>query len=267
MALGIVVCGVGGRMGGAVVRAIQQTPDMELVGAVDKPGSARLGKDAGTVVGAEELGIPITDSLAAALKRNSVIIDFTHPEASLSFLKFAVQTRTPMVIASTGFSASQQAQIKRLARRTPTLLSANTSLGVNVLVSLVADAAKRLGEDYDVEIIEAHHRFKKDAPSGTALALGQSATAALGRDLGKVMVTGRQGIVDERSKREVALLSVRAGDIVGEHTVIFGGIGERIELIHRAHSRNTFAKGALRAAKWLAKKKPGLYNMRDVLGL
>src|ERR1044071_5919362 len=245
MALGIVVCGVGGRMGGAVVRAIQQTPDMELVGAVDKPGSARLGKDAGTVVGVEQLGIPITDSLAAALKRNSVIIDFTHPEASLGFLKSAAQTRTPMVIATTGFSASQETEISRLGRRTPTLLSANTSLGVNVLVSLVADAAKRLGDDYDVEIIEAHHRFKKDAPSGTALALGQSATDALGRDLGKVMVTGRQGIVGERSKKEVALLSVRAGNIAGEHTVIFGGIGERLEFIHRAHGRDTFARGAI----------------------
>ena len=267
MALGIIVCGVAGRMGGAVVRAIQQAPDVELVGAVDKPGSARLGKDAGAVVGAEELGIPITDSLAAALKRDSVIIDFTHPQASLGFLKSAAPTRTPMVIASTGFSASQQTEIKRLARRTPTLLSANTSLGVNVLMSLVADAAKRLGDDYDIEIIEAHHRFKKDAPSGTALALGQSAANALGRDLGRVMVNGRQGIVGERSKKEVALLSVRAGDIVGEHTVIFGGIGERLELIHRAHSRDTFAKGALRAAKWLAKKKPGLYGMQDVLGL
>jgi 4-hydroxy-tetrahydrodipicolinate reductase len=267
MALGIIVCGVGGRMGGAVVRAIQQAPDLELIAAVDRPGSARIGKDAGAVAGAQELGIRITDSLTAALKRSTVIIDFTHPEASLRFLRTAAQTRTPMVIATTGFSASQQAEIKRLARRTPTLLSANTSLGVNVLLALVADAAKRLGDDYDVEIIEAHHRFKKDAPSGTALALGQSAANALGRDLGKVMVNGRKGMVGERSKKEVALLSVRAGDIVGEHTVIFGGIGERIELIHRAHSRDTFAQGALRAAKWLAKKKPGLYNMPDVLGL
>ena len=267
MALGIIVCGVGGRMGGAVVRAIRQTPDVELIAAVDKPGSARIDKDAGAVAGSEELGVPITSNLLPALKRNSVIIDFTRPEASLGFLKTAAQTRTPIVIATTGFTTIQQVEIKRLARRTPTLLSANTSLGVNVLVSLVADAAKRLGDDYDVEIIEAHHRFKKDAPSGTALALGQSAANALGRDLGKVMVNGRKGIVGERRKKEVALLSVRAGDIVGEHTVIFGGIGERLELIHRAHSRDTFARGALRAAKWLAKKQPGLYDMQDVLGL
>jgi len=267
MALGIIVCGVSGRMGGAVVRAIQQAPGVELVGAVDKPGSVRLGKDAGAVAGSEEMGVPITSNLLPALKRNRVIIDFTRPEASLGFLKTAAQTRTPIVIATTGFTASQQTEIKRLARRTPTLLSANTSLGVNVLVSLVADAAKRLGDGYDVEIIEAHHRFKKDAPSGTALALGQSAANALGRDLSKVMVNGRKGSVGERSKKEVALLSVRAGDIVGEHTVIFGGIGERIELIHRAHNRDTFAQGALRAAKWLAKKRPGLYGMQDVLAL
>ena len=267
MALGIIVCGVGGRMGGAVVRTIQQAPEVELIGAVDKPGSTRLGKDAGEAVGAGRLGISITDKLTDALKHNSVIIDFTQPEASLGFLKLAAKNRAPIVIATTGFTAIQQAEIKRLARQTPTLLSANTSLGVNVLVSLVADAAKRLGDDYDIEIIEAHHRFKKDAPSGTALALGQSAANAVGRDLGKVMVNGRKGIVGERGKKEVALLSVRAGDIVGEHTVIFGGIGERLELIHRAHSRDTFARGALRAAQWLAKKKPGLYNMQDVLGL
>ena len=254
-------------MGGAVVRAVQQAPKVELIGAVDKPGSTRLGKDAGEVVGAGRLGISITDKLTDALKRNSVIIDFTQPEASLGFLKCAAKNRAPIVIATTGFTAIQQAEIKRLARQTPTLLSANTSLGVNVLVSLVADAAKRLGDDYDIEIIEVHHRFKKDAPSGTALALGQSAANALSRNLGQVMINGRKGIVGERGKKEVALLSVRAGDIVGEHTVIFGGIGERLELIHRAHSRDTFARGALRAAQWLAKKTPGLYGMKDVLGL
>ena len=254
-------------MGGAVVRTIQQAPEVELIGAVDKPRSTRLGKDAGEVVGAGRLGISITDKLTDALKHNSVIIDFTQPEASLGFLKLAAKNRVPIVIATTGFTEIQQAEIKRLARQTPTLLSANTSLGVNVLVSLVADAAKRLGDDYDIEIIEAHHRFKKDAPSGTALALGQSAANALGRDLGQVMVNGRKGIVGKRGKKEVALLSVRAGDIVGDHTVIFGGIGERLELIHRAHSRDTFARGALRAAQWLAKKNPGLYNMNDVVGL
>jgi 4-hydroxy-tetrahydrodipicolinate reductase len=267
MPIGIIVCGVGGRMGGAVVRAIQQSANFKLTGAIDKPGSARLGKDAGQIAAASKLGIPIIDRLEPALKRGSVIIDFSQPEAALGFLRSAAKKRAPIVIATTGFTAGQYAEIKRLARRTPTLLSANTSLGVNVLVSLLGRAAKMLGEDYDIEIIEAHHRFKKDAPSGTALALGRAVAHALNRDLDKVAVNGRRGIVGERSKKDIALLSVRAGDIVGEHTVIFGGIGERLEFIHRAHSRDTFARGALHAAEWLAKRRPGLYGMQDVLEL
>jgi 4-hydroxy-tetrahydrodipicolinate reductase len=267
MALGIIVCGVGGRMGGAVVRALRDAAGVELIGAIDKPGGARVGKDAGEISAAGHLGIPVTDHLDSVLKSNAVIIDFTNPEASLDFLRTAARKRTPIVIAATGFKPKQQAEIKRLARRTPTLLSANTSLGVNVLVSLLGKAAKMLGDDYDVEIVESHHRFKKDAPSGTALALGRTVAQALDRELDKVGINGRKGIVGERSKKEIGLFSVRAGDIVGEHTVIFGGIGERLEFIHRAHSRDTFARGAIRAAQWLTKKKPGLYGMQDVLGL
>ncbi len=267
MSLGIIVCGAGGRMGGAVVRAIQQSVDCRLVAAIDKPGSARVGRDAGEIAAAGHLGIAVTDNLDAALKSKSVIIDFTNPEASLGFIRSAAKNRMPVVVATTGFDGKQLAEIKRLARRTPVLLSANTSLGVNVLVSLVGRAANMLGGDYDVEIVEAHHRFKKDAPSGTALALGRSVADALNRDLDKAGIHGRKGIAGARSKKEIALLSVRAGDIVGEHTVIFGGIGERLEFIHRAHSRDTFARGALRAAQWLGKRKPGLYGMQDVLGL
>jgi len=267
VSLGIIVCGVGGRMGGAVVRAIRQSDDCRLVAAIDKPGSARVGKDAGEISAAGHLGIAVTDNLESALGLKSVIIDFSYPAASLEFLRSAAKKHVPIVIATTGFDPKQLAEIKRLARRVPTLLSANNSLGVNLLISLVGRAAKMLGDDYDVEIVEAHHRFKKDAPSGTALALGRAVAAALGRDLDKVVVNGRRGIVGERDKKEIALLSVRAGDIVGEHTVIFGGIGERLEFIHRAHSRETFARGALRAAQWLAKRKPGLYGMQDVLGL
>ena len=267
MALGIIVCGVGGRMGGAVVRALHESDKFKLVAAIDRAGSARLGKDAGEISATGHLGVPVTDGLDGTLQPNRAIIDFTNPEASLGFLRSAAKKRAPIVIATTGFNATQQAEIKRLARRAPVLLSANTSLGVNVLASLLGKAAKMLGDDYDVEIVEAHHRFKKDAPSGTALSLGRSVADALGRDLDKVALNGRKGIVGERSQKEIALLSVRAGDIVGEHTVIFGGIGERLEFIHRAHSRDTFARGALRAAEWLAKRKPGLYNMQDVLGL
>ena len=267
MTLGIIVCGVGGRMGGAVVRAIQQSGGVRLVAGIDKPGSARVGKDAGEISAAGHLGTAVTEKLDAAVSLNGVIIDFTNPAASLVFLRLAAKKHVPIVIATTGFDSKQLAEIKHLSRQTPVLLSSNTSLGVNVLVSLLGKAAKMLGEDYDVEIIEAHHRFKKDAPSGTALALGRSVADALGRDLDKVGISGRKGIVGERGKKEIALLSVRAGDIVGEHTVIFGGIGERLEFIHRAHSRDTFARGALRAAQWLANQKPGLYGMQHVLGL
>ena len=266
MALGIIVCGAGGRMGGAVIRAVQQSEPVKLVAALDRPGSLRIGKDAGEISGIGNIGISVSDRIVPALKPNSVIIDFTSPEASLGYLKEAAKHRIPIVVATTGFDAKQLSVIKRFASRTPTLLSANTSLGVNVLVSLLGKAAKMLGDDYDVEIVEAHHRFKKDAPSGTALALGRSVASALNRDLDKVGINGRKGMVGARGKKEIALLSVRAGDIVGEHTVIFGGIGERLEFIHRAHSRDTFAHGAIRAAHWLAGKKPGLYGMPDTLG-
>jgi 4-hydroxy-tetrahydrodipicolinate reductase len=266
MALGIIVCGVGGRMGGAVIRAAQQSADIEVVAAIDRPKSKRIGKDAGEISGIGRLGVSVSERVSLALKPNSAIIDFTKPEASLGFLKAAAKLRIPIVIATTGFDTKQLSAIKRLARRTPTLLSANTSLGVNVLVALLDKAAKMLGDDYDVEIVEAHHRFKKDAPSGTALALGRAVANALNRDLNKVGINGRKGMVGARRKKEIALLSVRAGDIVGEHTVIFGGIGERLEFIHRAHSRDTFAHGAIRAAQWLARQKPGLYGMQDMLG-
>jgi 4-hydroxy-tetrahydrodipicolinate reductase len=267
MALGIIVCGVGGRMGAAVVRATQQSKGVRLAAAIDRPGSAKLGSDAGVISGAGQLGVSVADRIDTVLQPNSVIIDFTNPEASLGFLRSAAKKRTPIVIATTGFNSRQQTEIKQLSRRTPTLLSANTSLGINVLVSLLGKAAKMLGGDYDVEIVEAHHRFKKDAPSGTALALGRAVADALHLDFDKVAVNGRNGIVGARSKKEIALLSIRAGDIVGEHTVIFGSIGERLEFIHRAHSRDTFAHGAIRAAQWLVRKKPGLYSMRDVLEL
>jgi 4-hydroxy-tetrahydrodipicolinate reductase len=265
--LKIVVCGVGGRMGGAVVRMVAQQPDVELIGAIDRSGSPRLGKDAGEVAATRRTGIAVTDRIEPYLTPSAVIIDFTSPAAALSYLRAAAKKATPMVIATTGFDARQFAEIRRLSRRTATLLSANTSLGVNVLISLLGKAAKMLGEDYDVEIIEAHHRFKKDAPSGTALALGRSVAAALNRDLNRVVINGRKGITGERNSKEIAFLSVRAGDIVGEHTVMFGGMGERLEFIHRAHNRDTFARGALRAAQWLATRGPGLYGMNDVLGL
>ena len=266
MTVGVIVCGVGGRMGGAVVRAVAQSPGFNLAAGIDKRDSIRLGKDAGEISAARRLGVAVSEAIEPHLKSDTVIIDFTNPEASLNSLRAAARKRIPMVIGTTGFNAQQLAEIKKLSRRTAVIVAANTSLGVNLLVNLLGKVAEKLGDDYDVEIIEAHHRFKKDAPSGTALAIGRAIAKGLKRDLDAVGINGRKGIVGERGKKEIALLSVRAGDIVGEHTVIFGGIGERIEFIHRAHSRDTFARGAIRAAQWLAKQKPGLYGMQDVLG-
>ena len=214
------------------------------------------------------IGVPDHGATFAALKRASRRHRIQHAGGdSRTCRGLAAEKKIPIVIGTTGSDQKQLAAIKKFARRTPVLLSANMSLGVNLLVSLVGKVAKTLGDDYDVEIIEAHHRFKKDAPSGTALALGRAIAEGLKRDFDQVAVYGRKGIVGERGKKEIALLSVRAGDIVGDHTVIFGGIGERIEFIHRAHSRDTFAQGALRAARWLAKQKNGLYSMQDVLRL
>ena len=263
--LGLIVCGPGGRMGGVLVRLTQDTPGVTLAGAVDRPGSPRLGQDAGEVAGAGRLGVEIVDRIDASAADRHVIVDFTTPEASIANMKAAAKSATPIVIGTTGFNARQLRQIRTLAARTPTVLAPNMSLGVNLLLDLVGQVARSLGDAYDVEIVEAHHRFKKDAPSGTALALARAAGEALGRKLERVGVAGRSGFA-ERKKTDIGLLSVRAGDIAGEHTVIFGGIGERIELVHRAHSRDAFGRGAIRAAQWLADQASGLYGMQDVLG-
>ncbi len=270
--LGLIVCGPGGRMGGTLVRLIQDTAGVTLAAAIDRPGSERLGQDAGQVAGAGHLGVEIVDRIepAAGEKRitgvKPVIVDLTTPEASVAHMKAAAKTATPIVIGTTGFNTRQLRQIRTLAARTPTVLAPNMSLGVNLLLGLVGQVARSLGDAYDVEIVEAHHRFKKDAPSGTALTLARAAGDALGRKLERVGVEGRSGF-GERKTADIGLLSVRAGDIAGEHTVMFGGIGERIELVHRAHSRDAFARGAIRAAQWVVDKERGLYGMRDVLGL
>jgi 4-hydroxy-tetrahydrodipicolinate reductase len=265
--LGLIVCGAAGRMGSTLVRLIHEGAGLKLAGAVEWSKSPQINKDAGEVAGVGRVGVPIVSELAPLLRGPVVVITFTTPEATLEHLRIAARKGAPIVIGTTGFNPKQLTEIKRLSRRTRVLISANMSLGVNLLVSLMGRVAKILGEDYDVEIVEAHHRFKKDAPSGTALALARPIAQALKRDLDKAGVCGRKGIVGERTKSEIGLLSVRAGDIVGDHTVIFGGLGERIEFIHRAHSRETFARGALRAAQWLVKQKKGLYSMQDVLGL
>ena len=253
-------------MGGTLIRLIQETPDVALAGAVDRPGSPRLGLDAGEVAGAGHMGVEIVDRIEPAAGEKRVIVDLTTPEASVAHMKAAAKTAIPIVIGTTGFNAGQLRQIRTLAAKAPTVLAPNMSLGVNLLLGLVGQVARTLGDAYDVEIVEAHHRFKKDAPSGTALALARAAGDALGRRLERVGVEGRSGF-GERKETDIGLLSVRAGDIAGEHTVMFGGIGERIELVHRAHSRDAFGRGAIRAAQWLADKENGLHGMQDVLGL
>lgn len=267
ISLGLIVCGAAGRMGSTVIRLSHESGSMKLVSAIESSASPQLGKDAGEVAGVGHIGVPIAARFPHSVKGQVVAIDFSTPEATIEHLKLAAANNVAIVIGTTGLSQRQLAEVETLARRARILMSPNMSLGVNLLVSLMGKVAGMLGEDYDVEIIEAHHHFKKDAPSGTALALGRAVAKALNRDLEQVGVNGRKGIVGERSKKEIALLSVRAGDIVGDHTVIFGGMGERIEFIHRAHSRETFARGALRAAQWLVKQKEGLYSMQDVLGL
>jgi 4-hydroxy-tetrahydrodipicolinate reductase len=265
--LGLIVCGAAGRMGSTLVRLIQENRALKLIGAVESPDNPQIDKDAGEIAGLGKIGVPIVAHLAPLLKTQAVVIEFTAPAATLEHAKIAAEKNVPIVIGTTGLNQKQLDEIKKLSRKSRILISANMSLGVNLLVSLLGKVAATLGDDYDVEIVEAHHRFKKDAPSGTALAMAQAIAKALKRDLDQAGVCGRKGIVGERTKQEIGLLSVRAGDIVGEHTVIFGGLGERIEFIHRAHSRETFARGALRAAQWLVKQKKGLYSMQDVLGL
>ena len=262
-----IVSGAGGRMGGRIIHVMAATPGITLVGAVEKPGHPAVGKDVGEVAGLAPKGLKVVDSLAQVLSKAEVLIEFTHPEPSLAHLKEVAAVGKAMVLGTTGFSPPQIAEIHALASRTRLVFAPNMSVGMNLMFKVVADIARVLSEGYDVEIVEAHHRLKKDAPSGTAIKLAQVIAHALNRELEKVGIYARKGLIGERTKEEIGIQTVRAGDIVGEHTVLFGGIGERLEIIHRAHSRDNFARGAVRAALWVAHQPPGLYDMQDVLGL
>jgi len=262
----IAVAGAAGRMGSRIVALSKEYP-VKIVGAFERKGHKDIGKDVGLLAGAGELGIKLHDDIEAVIGDASVVIDFTSSSVAVKHLRAASARGRAMVIGTTGLSKDDMAEISALAAKVPCVLSSNMSLGVNLLLKVIADVAKALGDDYDVEIIEAHHRHKKDAPSGTALRMGEAIAKALGRDLQEAGVYARKGMIGERSKKEIGIQTVRAGDIVGEHTVLFGGLGERIEITHRASSRDTFARGALKAALWLEGKAPGLYDMQDVLGL
>ncbi|MEK6790396.1 MAG: 4-hydroxy-tetrahydrodipicolinate reductase [Deltaproteobacteria bacterium] len=262
-----VVTGASGRMGRAIIAALLDNPSITLSAALERDDSPFIGKDAGEVAGIAKLGVRISADREKAVRKADVIIDFSMPEASMKLIEEAVASKKSVVLGTTGFSHHQREAIKEAGAKIPLVMSPNMSVGVNLLLKLVEDAASVIGKGYDIEIIEAHHRHKKDAPSGTAVRLAEVIAAKLDRDLEKVAVYQRKGIVGERRPEEIGIQSIRAGDIVGDHTVIFAAPGERIELTHKAQSRDTFAAGALRAAVWVAGKPAGLYDMQDVLGL
>ena len=263
----VVVAGASGRMGGRLVSLVKESSDLQLVGAVERKGHQAIGADAGDIAGCGRIGVAVTDNLTALADRAEVLIDFTAPDVSLAHMAIMAAYRKTMVIGTTGLSAKQLAELQKLAKQIPCVFSPNMSVGVNIILKVLAEMARAFGEDYDIEVTEAHHRLKKDAPSGTALKIAQVLADATGRDLDKVAAYGRKGMIGERKRGEIGIQVIRAGDIVGDHTVLFGGPGERIEVTHRAHSRDTFARGALRAARWVVTRPPGLYDMHDVLGL
>ncbi len=257
--------GAAGRMGRAII-GCQKQAGLELVGALERSGSEYLGKDAGTLAGIEELGISITSDARAALQDAAAVIDFSSPENTLALADACAQTGTGLVVGTTGFDESQRKKLQEFSSKIPLLISPNMSLGVNVLFHLTRMAAQVLGPDYAAEVTEIHHRHKKDAPSGTAVKLLEILEEQFGLS-SKDVVHGRSGITGERPRNQIGSHALRGGDVVGDHTVFLLGEGERIEITHRAASRNTFAMGALRAAKWLDGQKPGLYSMDSVLGL
>jgi 4-hydroxy-tetrahydrodipicolinate reductase len=260
-----VVVGAAGKMGGRIIHIIKETPSLRLHRAIERSDHPSVGKDIGEVVGLGKMDIPLEGGLKG--KGGDVIINFSSPQASLESLEFANEAGLAVVVGTTGLSPEQIERVKVLSKNIRCVFSPNMSVGVNVMFKIVQEVAKVLGPDYDIEIVEAHHRLKKDSPSGTAVKLGELIAKAVGRDFSKVGVYGRRGMVGERTKEEIGMQVIRAGDIVGDHTVLFGGIGERLEIVHRAHSRDNFARGAVRAALWVVNQPNGLYDMQDVLGL
>ncbi|MCC6501792.1 MAG: 4-hydroxy-tetrahydrodipicolinate reductase [Deltaproteobacteria bacterium] len=263
----LAVSGAAGRMGKAIITSIESNPATELAGALEREDSPFTGKDSGELAGLGKNGIRITDSVEKALKNCDAVIDFSAPEASMKLIETAVASGKAIVVGTTGFSHHQRDEIKEIAQKGRVVMAPNMSIGVNILLKLVHEAARAIGNEYDMEIIEAHHRLKKDAPSGTAIRIAEVAAAAVNRELEKVAVYERKGIIGERRPEEIGIQTIRAGDIVGDHTIIFAGPGERIELTHKASSRDTFAAGSVKAAVWLIDKPNGLYDMQDVLGL
>lgn len=254
-------------MGHALARACLGHHGLILTAALERPGAATVGTDVGELAGMMKLGISVTDNPAEVVDSVDVFVDFTRPDATLNLLEICQLSGTRLVIGTTGFSDEQRARIRRASEDMPIILAPNMSVGVTLSLKLLEIAARIIGETSDIEIVEAHHRHKVDAPSGTALRMGEVVAAALGRDLKDCAVYGREGHTGERDGKTIGFSTIRAGDIVGEHTVMFADEGERVEISHKASSRMTFAKGAMRAAAWLMEQQAGLYDMQDVLGL
>ena len=267
-AVRIAVMGCNGRMGRTILEAIQDSDGAAVVGAaIERPECNFLGADVGELAGLGSLGVKVVSSLADVVNDFDVIVDFTAPEATLQHLEFAVANNKKIVIGTTGFSDEQKQLIHDAGNTTGVVFAPNMSVGVNVMFKLLEMAAKVMGDYTDIEIIEGHHRYKVDAPSGTALGMGEVIADTLGRDLKKVAVYGREGNTGERDRETIGFSTIRAGDLVGEHTAMFADIGERIEITHKASSRMTFAKGAIRASAWVFAQDQGLYTMQDVLDL
>lgn len=261
----VTVCGALGRMGPKIIDAVLARPDLTLAGVVERPGDPRLGQKVGPLVGHPSLDLVLKGSLKEAGRNCQVYIDFTTVESSLAYLEEALDLGLGAVIGTTGFNDRQQDTIREISKKIPVLWSPNMSFGVNAMFQLAASMTKMLGPAYDIEIVETHHRLKKDAPSGTAMKLHEIISRSRGLSPEKTLVTGRQGQVGERTDDEIGVMAVRGGDIIGDHTIYFCGPGERLELTHRAHTRDTFAQGAARAAAWLAGRQPGLYTVADAL--
>ncbi len=262
----IAIAGSSGRMGRTLIEAVLKSEDMQLVAALDQPGSPFIGKDAGDALGMPT-GVAITADFATALAGADALIDFTRPEGTLAHLAACRRHGVAAVIGTTGFSTEQKLEIQDVSRDIPVTFAPNMAVGVNVVFKLLETAASILSQGYDIEIIEAHHRHKVDAPSGTALRMGEVVSQALGRDLQAVAVYGREGVTGERDPSTIGFATVRGGDIVGDHTVLFAGTGERVEVTHKAASRMPYASGSLRAVRFMAGRKSGLFDMQDVLGL
>lgn len=263
----IAVTGAAGRMGKTLIEAIANHPELELAAAVERPDSSLVGADAGELAGLGRNGVIIAGDLAAVINDFDVLIDFSVPVSSQRNVELCAAHGRGLVLGTTGFSPEQKARIQAAAEKTPICMSSNFSTGVNLCFKLLDMAARVLGDDVDIEIYEAHHRHKVDAPSGTALSMGEVVASALGRDLKEVAVYGREGITGARDRQTIGFATVRAGDIVGDHTVTFAADGERVEITHKASSRMSFARGAVRAAHWLAGREQGMFDMQDVLGI